>query len=150
MSDDRQRKILLDIQTSSNFVRTNIYWTPGTTELIISVPAVTIQLDNVSNWPNDDDDNNDDSINEDESIEIEKINVDENADNDDDNDDDDNGEQNEMIRVEEECFENLSMRDILGQDPDFFFDSLSRSEIEKRVREIVYPIVKILVSWSNE
>jgi hypothetical protein len=113
--------------------------TPGTTETIISVP-VTTQVNNVNILPIVDDDNNDDTITEDEANEIEEVNVDVNA------DEDDNAEQNEIVRVEEECFEDLSMRDILGQDPDFFFDSLSRSEIEKRVREIVYPNVKIVVS----
>jgi hypothetical protein len=139
MSEGRIKKILIELQTSSNYERRNLDGTPGTTETIISVP-VTTQVNNVNILPIVDDDNNDDTITEDEANEIEEVNVDVNA------DEDDNAEQNEIVRVEEECFEDLSMRDILGQDPDFFFDSLSRSEIEKRVREIVYPNVKIVVS----
>jgi hypothetical protein len=157
MNENHQRKIFLSLQSPSNFVRQNIYILPGVTEPIVSVP-VTTQLSIVPNDADDDgrihndDDNendfvwndednamfNNDEVNVDEEIVVENANIDM-------VEDDEEGEQNEAIRVEEECFEDLTMRDILGQDPDFFFDASSRSEIEKRVREIVFPKVKIMV-----
>jgi len=69
-----------------------------------------------------------------------------------DNDDNEIEEDEEQMRAAEELFNDLSMAEILGQTEVLNFNFLSgtKNDIEKRVREITFPRVQILVRSSHD
>jgi hypothetical protein len=133
---------------------------------IVSVPAVTIPVtsDLLSDPPTDDmvdnsgdeDDNYfmvesvenlDDSLEEGKEETAPNVPLGEY-----DNNDNEIEEDEEQMRAAEELFNDLSMAEILGQTEVLNFNFLSgtNNEIEKRVREITFPRVQILVRSSHD
>lgn len=155
MNLDYQRKVILASQTSSNFVRQHTYSFRGAIEqpviaptlLVVQPPNSQVEQSQSQNFRNErnEDQAGDNNLPNDEPefIEADEVIPEQIVDEQVAEEDED---EREEIRIGEEEYQDLSMHEILGQDPQFFFDAIPRSEIENKIREIVYPRVVILVS----
>jgi hypothetical protein len=150
----------LSFQRSTNFARASIYPAPGQTPKIISIPSIPVTIiqdkahdnfDQMGNASDDDDyflmaENSGDDVdiqnpeNLNEETEPPVLVDEEESDNEVDED------EAQMLAAEE-MYQDFNMAEILGQTEVLNFNFLSgtTNDIERRVREITFPRVVILV-----
>jgi hypothetical protein len=137
------RKDKLTFSHATNFARKDLYIDPGKTPAIVSIAVVNENNEN-DNIRKDCVDNIDSECEESQPPTL-NCGDDDHTDELEDDDDDDV----EQMHIAEELYQDFSMLEILGQaealNLNFNVNSGTKSEIEKRMREIIFPRVEILV-----